>query len=364
MHGRHSLSIELQPWATEIAQVNGHMTIRHDVVTYPFRNHRGATTGIAAGPPCQGFSAAGGQRGRADIPLILAAAAQMHAFPSVAESILLALSQSTADPRSHLALVPWLWWLVLEPEWMLLEQVPAVLPLWRELERLARLDGVGAWAGKVCAEQYGVPQTRRRAVLLLHRGRADDQLAPVPTHSRYYEHDPSRLDPGMPKWVSMAEALGSNGTVRTVDQPAPTLLGSMDNGNVRWMVSNYGTGGDPAARGMRSTDQPAPTVTSKVDRNQWVFDRPATTIQGDPRVWPPGHKINADDRRRLADAEQRYGDRAGTGEVKVSIREAAILQSFRPDFVFPDHLTLGQRFQGVGNAVPPLLAYHLAARVL
>lgn len=335
MHDRHSLSIELQPWAAEIAQVNGHMTIRHDVVTYPFRNHLGGATGIAAGPPCQGFSAAGGQRGRADIPLILAAAAQMHAFPSVAEFILLALSQSTADPRSHLALVPWLWWLVLEPEWMLLEQVPAVLPLWRELERLARLDGTGAWAGKVCAEQYGVPQTRRRAVLLLHRGRADDQLAPVPTHSRYHERDPSRLDPGMPKWVSMAEALGWGMTQRpsytltggTVDQPAPTLLGSMDNGNVRWMVSNYGTGGDPAARGTRTVDEPAPTITGKADRNKW-------------------------------------NDSAGSEPVKITIREAATLQSFRPDFVFPNHLTLGQRFQGVGNAVPPLLAYHLAARVL
>lgn len=36
------------------------------------------------------------------------------------------------------------------------------------------------------------------------------------------------------------------------------------------MRSNYGTGGDPAARGERAASEPASTVTSKVDRNKWV----------------------------------------------------------------------------------------------
>ena len=39
--------------------------------------------------------------------------------------------------------------------------------------------------------------------------------------------------------------------------------------------------------------------------------------------------------------------------------EAAALMSFRPDLVF--HGRAGQQFLAIGNAVPPLLAAHIAA---
>lgn len=397
MHGRHdSLLLDNAPQAVRIARLNGHDSYMQDITK--FSPIQMPVEGIAAGPPCQGFSPAGSGAGRPDIPLILDTARAMvdSKYPHV---VLQSMQDRFADRRSALVLEPWRLFLQLRPTWMALEQVPAVLPLWDYLSVLGGVVGYHAWAGKVRAEQYDVPQSRRRAVLLLHRTRAD--LEPIPVRSRYYERDPSRIDPDMPRWLSMADALGhgadarpaptatgggtstggaepfgnaarqglqreydagrwqlgdvrsGNGTMRDFDQPAPTLTGALDNGNtrwalrggnqansaireienpsptlvfggrvneVRWLRSNYGTSGDPAARGERSDDQPAPAVTGKAGRNKWS----------------DGGRLTA--------------------------RDAATLQSFRPDFELAG--TLGEQYQAIGNAIPPMLAYHLFKVVL
>ena len=49
------------------------------------------------------------------------------------------------------------------PEWVALEQVPAVLPLWKVYAAELRRMGYSAWCGKLNAADYGVPQTRERA---------------------------------------------------------------------------------------------------------------------------------------------------------------------------------------------------------
>ena len=91
--------------------------------------------------------------------------------------------------------------------------MPAVLPLWQVYAAELRRMGYSAWAGKLNAADYGVPQTRERAILIASRVR---QVArPEPTH-----YDPRKAMQlwGTP-WVTMAEALGWGATGR----PSPTV---------------------------------------------------------------------------------------------------------------------------------------------
>lgn len=107
----------------------------------------------------------------------------------------------------------------------------------------------------------------------------------------------------------------------------------------------------------RDDELPAPTVTAKAGDGQWVWERPATTVMGDPSLWPPGHKINGDDI-----AAGRTGALRSRGDtVRLSIEQAAVLQSFPLEYRFVGTKT--SAFQQVGNAVPPLLALHAIAAV-
>lgn len=107
---------------------------------------------------------------------------------------------------------------------------------------------------------------------------------------------------------------------------------------------------------MRSVDEPAPTIAGESRNDSWMSVCPATTVQGDPRLWPPGHKENRHD--PPGQYQQRRGDRA----YRMQPWEAACLQAF-PDG-FPFQGTRTQVFQQIGNAVPPLLAYHVLATAL
>lgn len=58
-----------------------------------------------------------------------------------------------------------------EPEWVAMEEVPDVLPLWKQYAAILRAWGFSVWVGILNAADYGVPQTRRRAILLASRVR-------------------------------------------------------------------------------------------------------------------------------------------------------------------------------------------------
>lgn len=144
-------------------------------------------------------------------------------------------------------------------------------------------------------------------------------------------------------------AASTTANPRPAPAPAHTITGK---GTAAWVLRN-GTQDNACTRDLH---EPAGTIFygERANAVDWVRDRPATTVQGDPRVWPPGHKVNQSDRDRLADADERYGDRSVTEAVRVIVTEAAVLQSFPPDY--PWQGTQTARYSQVGNAVPPLLA--------
>lgn len=256
--------VEIEPTARLTRDAAGHVTVHDDVWTFaPTR----AYDGLIASPPCQTFSMAGKGTGRKALDDVLTLIRD-----GVWESReqLRAEGERLGDDRTALVLTPLHYTYALAPLWTVWEQVPTVLPVWEACAEELRAIGYSVWTGLLQAEQYGVPQTRKRAVLIAKW--YGEATKPEPTHSRYYARDPERVDEGVLPWVSMAEALGWGMNVR----PSYTVTGGgADTGGAEpfaksareamhtVMRSNYGTGGDPRDRGERRGDQPAATVTSK-----------------------------------------------------------------------------------------------------
>lgn len=314
-----ALGIEIDESACRTSQAAGYRTHRADVSKldpYAFDGIRG----LIASPPCQTFSIAGRGAGRQALDTVLAAIKAIGAgkWPST-------LIDSTGDARTALVLQPLRYALAARPQWMAWEQVPTVLPVWRACADVLAEHGYRVDIGILRAEQYGVPQTRRRAVLIGHRDRSVH--LPAPTHSRYHNRTPEKIDAGLQRWISMADVLGWDGD-----------LGVM---------SNYGTGGDASARGIRMADQPAATVTSKIDRY---------------RVLRNGNQAHACVRRIDQPAGTIYfGQRANwmawqdeAAIRKITRAEAATLQTFPHAYPFAGTKT--SVLLQIGNAIPPLLA--------
>lgn len=373
--GIEEYGVEIMPEAVATRKLNGMTTIYNDVWEgldqddFQFRDY----DLLIASPPCQTFSMAGGGAGRKALDDVLGLI-DAKAYRSVEE--LRAFGESR-DPRTALVLTPLAHVFRDLPRYVVFEQVPPVLPVWERCAEEMRAWGYSVWTGNLQAEMYGVPQTRKRAILIAKRDpELDGEAAPpVPTHSRYYSRDPKRLDEGVLPWVSMADALGwdhddayvgwarpqeterNDGRgvdsryiehdgrklrrrdVRLSGEPIATVTSKV--GEARVMRSNYGTGGDASNRGERVADEPSATITSKADRNQWHLDpqKPATVVAGDPRLSSRDH--------------HEHGAQNGRA-TRVTVAEAAALQSYPPGFTFAGTKT--KQFLQIGNAVPPLLA--------
>lgn len=399
------VGFELDGPACETRRANGHHTIQLDVrecgpdaltregANWPL----GATTVLIGSPPCPTFSAAGKGEGRKLLPVLSEVAWEM------AQGEPLARFRGTLgdDPRTELVLEPLRWALeaieLVQPyDFIALEQVPSVLPLWEVYAEVLRNETYSVAVGNLQAEQYGVPQTRKRAVLLARRDGVEARL-PTPTHSRFHVRDRARLDPGVLPWVSMEQALGWGMTERpsmSVTGGGTGAGGAEPFGSAarrgitreeqagRFTVrSNYGTGGDAANRGERSSS-PSATITGKAGRNRLISaqsvaggeraergtDEPALTVtqttsrarflRGNQR--PDGEHYQRREVESPAQTISGMGrsyafESADAKSRPITVAEAAALQTFPANYRWCGTKT--QQFQQIGNAVPPLLAY-------
>lgn len=148
------VGIELDRWACSTRRAAGHETLEANVALVDPQDFRGAA-GLIASPPCQAFSTAGRKHGRTMLDQLIDAIdrGQWDARPH-------------RDPNVWLVLEVGRWFDELLPAWVVLEQVPAVLPLWEHYAK--RMHGAGwcTWTGVLDAADYGVPQNRSRAVLI------------------------------------------------------------------------------------------------------------------------------------------------------------------------------------------------------
>ncbi|OLZ72533.1 DNA cytosine methyltransferase [Streptomyces amritsarensis] len=286
-----------------------HLTVQCDVAQYPTRPFDGRISGLIASPPCQAWSRAGKGLGLLDQPLVRQAVHELaRGRDSRAE-----LRSQCRDERSILAAEPMRWMYDLRPEWVCMEEVPDVLPLWKEYAGYLTAWGYSVWTGILNAADYGVPQTRKRAILIASRVRT--VTAPVPSHAEDPEYD--LFGECLAPWVSMADALGwgatdrpvptvtagggktggaepfpsqaraaleasrdrgdwalrngtqKNAAVRSADEPAGTLFFGARCNDVSWVLRN---GNQPNAA-VRNGDEPAPTMAfgNNAARVEWVL---------------------------------------------------------------------------------------------
>ncbi|EGX58805.1 DNA methylase [Streptomyces zinciresistens K42] len=388
--GVRDVGLEWDQWACNTRAAAGQLTIRCDVARYPVWPFVGRTRGVIASPPCQAWSMAGKRLGLLDQPLVHAAVADLAIGRDTRERLLAACR----DERSLLAAEPMRYLYALnaagEPDWVAMEEVPDVLPLWKQYAAVLRGWGFSVWYGILNAADFGIPQTRKRAILLASRVRPAQP--PTPTHAQLAEPD-SLFGPGRARWVSMAEALGWGATDRPVPtvcagggpgggpEPFPsgsrkTLSDARERGT--WMPRPAGVvlqsrreGAGWAARHgtreNRAADAPAPTFTAEAHRWSWSL---RSNNQANATVRPLsepagtlffGHRAN--ECTWVAEPASPPTEDASASTVpepiRITAREAGLLQTFPADYPWAGNK--GQQFSQIGNAVPPLLAGHLLA---
>lgn len=147
------------------------------------------------------------------------------------------------------------------------------------------------------ASDYGVAQNRKRIIIIGKRDDVDIEINfPTPLDSK-------------PK--TLRDAIGD--LPENYDENIPNHTGSQHSVKINGYVGNR----------ILAWDKPSPTITGRGSRGGGAVIHPHPNLK-----------------RRL------------------SVRECARIQSFEDDFIF--YGSNGAAYAQIGNAVPPLMSYHIA----
>ena len=235
------------------------------------------------------------------------------------------------------------------PKALMLENVPGLAGRGRPIldALIAELEAEGYvvnWSVLQVAD-YGVPQMRRRLVLLA--GRGFFITMPEPTHTQHGRK-------GLPPWRTLRDALTidaepirvsaarAGGGLATADWHVVRNLGDTNLERLRHAIPGRGRSSLPKHLRPPCHRESDEGFTNTYGRMSW--DQPSSTITAGC----------------LSPSKGRFGH---PEELRtISLREAALIQTFPPDYKF-----VGDRIDAacsvVGNALPCVFAEAIAWRV-
>lgn len=216
--------------------------------------------------------------------------------------------------------------------------------------------------------EFGVPQVRRRIIILGIR--KDLPYSPEEVYASikktHYIYEPQSKTSRLKKCVSVREAIGDLPTIPQGNKlKVMPFSYTIDNEFIKWVKADCHELYDHVCRTQNSKDTER---FMEMARNKWTFEellknRPDLQHEKQ-RVFGNSYVVqfwDAPSRTIIAhlckDGNQFIHPDYNQGR-SISVREAARLQSFPDDFHFYGAMT--QQFKQIGNAVPPLFAYHIA----
>lgn len=319
---------------------------------------------VIAGPPCQGFSTLGKRR--------------------------------LDDPRNSLILTAARLAVELRPQVIVLENVSgavsgAMAPLWAQAEQTFQNAGYRFQTQRVTSAHFGVPQIRRRVVLLAWKLKsANPHLNSLPARSLqetlsgvggFKNHEPKELKRGSKEYQIALRIRPHQKlcNVRGGDRAVPT-----------WEIPEvYGT--------TTASEREVLLTVQRLRRQLRLRDHgDADPVRLNDITEACGRNVNSDvrrlhDKQYLRKVGQRYDlvhafngkfrrlawhENAPTVDTRfgepryflhpdeqrgLSVREAARIQGFPDDFIFSG--PRAAQFRMVGNAVPPPLAQQIAIAI-
>jgi DNA (cytosine-5)-methyltransferase 1 len=288
--GLEVIGIEKDAIAAKNHELAGHFTVNTDATMVT--ELRTLDCGIWLSPPCQAFSTAGKSEG-------------VKYKERLRDCIYREdwTGWDNVDPNIWLPLEVGRWTQMLQPRWVLCEQVVSAKELWEMYEIKFREWGFHTWSGLLNCADYGLPQTRKRAFFMAS---LDGPVEPPqPTHSK------DGVNELLP-WVTMQDCFewefGFIGFPRKADGLGPSI--EINSELYR-------------KRDLRPINQPSQTLTEKA--RSWLrFD-----------IF--NEKI-----------------------MKLTIDEALVLQGFSPRQLVGSNTA---KFRCIGNACPPVMAKTLAESV-